>query len=80
MIWAFLGTRFGQYLLIGVAVASGIGLTVLWAYDRGEAATAAAAAAVALERTAAAARARAKIKPNDQGAMNDDPFNRDRTR
>lgn len=75
---AFLGTRLGQYLLIGGAVALVIGLVLLWAFNQGEAAAVAAATAAALERTAAAARARAKVKPNDQEAMNADPYNRDR--
>lgn len=75
---AFLASRVGQYLLIGGAVALVIGLVLLWAYGKGEAAAVAAATAAALERTAAAARARAKVVPNDQGAMADDEFNRDR--
>jgi hypothetical protein len=54
------------------------GLAALLIYRQGEAAAAAAAATVALERTAAAARARAKVRANDQGAMDADPFNRDR--
>ena len=41
------------------------------------AAVAAAAAATALQRTAAAAKAKSEVKPNDQDAMRNDPFNRD---
>jgi len=74
---AFLGSRLGQYLMIGGAVALAIGGALLWAYGQGEAAAIAGATTVALERAAAAARARAKVKPNDQGAMTHDPFNRD---
>ena len=78
LIWAFLGTRSGQYLLIGLVATAAVGMTALLIYRHGEAAAAAAAASLALERTAAAARARAKVKPHDQGAMDADPFNRDR--
>ena len=78
MIWSFLGTRLAQYLLIGGAVVLAIGLIALLIYRQGEAAAAVAAATLTQERTAAAARARAKVRPNDQGAMKDDPFNRDR--
>lgn len=75
---AFLGSRLGQYLLIGGAIAAAIGLAALLIYRQGEAAAVAAAASLALERTAAAVRARSKVVPGDQGAMDDDPFNRDR--
>lgn len=76
---AFLATRWGQYLLIGGAIAAAIGLAALLIYRQGEAAAVAAAATLALERTAAAARARAKVVPGDQRAIDNDPFNRDRT-
>lgn len=79
MIMAFLGSRLGQYLLVGGAIAAAIGLAALLIYRQGEAAAVAAAATLALERTAAAARARAKVRANDQGAMDADPFNRDRS-
>ncbi len=79
MIWTFLGTRCGQYLLIGLAIAAAIGLVALMIYRQGEAAATAAVATLALQRTAAAARARAKVKANDQEDMVDDPHNRDNT-
>lgn len=74
----FLGSRLGQYLLIGGAIAAAIGIAALLIYRQGEAAAAAAAATLALERTAAAARARAKVKPEDQEDMRHDPFGRRR--
>lgn len=78
MIWTFLASSWGQRLLIAGAALAAIGLAALLIYRQGEAAAAAAVATAALERTAAAARARATVKPNDQGAMDADPFNRDR--
>lgn len=80
MIWTFLASTWGQRLLIGGTVLAAIGLAALLIYRQGEAAAAAVAATAALERTAAAARARAKVKPNDQEAMKDDPYNRDWSR
>ena len=78
LIWTFLGSRLGQYILIGLAIAAALGVVVMMVYRKGQEAAMATIAAAALERTAAAARARAKVKPNDQGAMDADLFNRDR--
>jgi hypothetical protein len=78
VIWTFLASPWGQRLLIGGAVLAAIGLAALLIYQQGEAAAASAAAAAVLERIATAARARATVKPNDHGAMDADPFNRDR--
>lgn len=78
IFWRILSSRWGQYALIGGAIAAALGLVLLWAYGKGEAAAAAAATAAALERTAAAARARAKVVAGDREAMDNDPDNRDR--
>ena len=80
MIWTVLASPWGHRLLIGGAVLAAIGLAALLIYRQGEAAAVVAVATAALERTAAAARARAGVKPNDQGAMDADPYNRDRPR
>jgi hypothetical protein len=78
VIWGLLASTWGQRLLVGAAVLAAIGVAALLIYRQGEAAAMATVATAAIERTAAAARARAKIRANDQGAMDADPFNRDR--
>lgn len=75
---AFLATPLGRYLLIGAAIALAVGAVLLYVYRQGEAAAALAAAATGMAATAKANKARAGVKPNDKGAMDNDPFNRDR--
>ena len=72
-----LGLLTNKYVIIGgTIVVAAIG-AYLWVYHSAAAAVAAAAAATALQRTAAAAKAKSEVKPNDQDAMRNDPFNRD---
>lgn len=82
MIGFFLGTSIGRAILIAGGVLVAAGLAYLWiyhsAYAAGAASVLAAATAESLRRTAQAQKARAEVKPNDQGAMDADPNNRDR--
>lgn len=77
-----LGSGPGRWILVAGGAAIALGVAWLWirhsAYEAGAAGAAAAAAAEGLRRTARAQQARAGIKPNDHGAMDADPFNRDR--
>jgi len=76
-----IGTRVGRYTLLIVGAVIALMLAYLWihhaAYTAGAASATAAAAVEALRRTAAAQKARREVKPNDQGAIDADPVNRD---
>lgn len=74
LILSLLGNKY--VIIIGAVLLAAV-VAYLWIWHSAQAAALAAATTVALERTAAAARARAKVKPNDQAAMDRDPYNRD---
>lgn len=78
MLWLFFSSRWGQYVLIGGALALVVGGVLLYVYNQGEAAAVAAAAAAGMAATAKANKARAKVVPEDKAAMDADPFNRRR--
>lgn len=77
MIWTFLASPLGRYLLIGTAAVAFVGIVVALIYRQGEAAAAAAAAGAIATRTMQAAKARTKVDHSSE-AEKDDPFNRDK--
>lgn len=67
-----------KYVIIGLIVVTACVSAYLYIWHSATAAAATAALVLAAQRTAAAQRARSEVKANDQAAMDQDKFNRDR--